>query len=586
MLTSIKKTFFLSIFILIFLNACGAGGDDSSLEYIPADTVFYMGSKDNFPIKEALLWSKNRLSLPDSYYDQFKIEPEAGATSNEKFFASLTEAFFNIYFHPETLDTQWGIAENNKIVLYTLGVSPVLKLSLSNKDLFEKQIKILEEKAGLSSQLTQLDKASYRRYSIEDGQNKGNSIDFIIGYKSNNVIMTIDINSDDKERLAIALGQKKPLKSLASSGQVEQTVEKYQFGQNSLFGFVNHKEIANALTSSDANRLAKEITYLKQKSQQGSQKGPLDSLSSAECRKDILAIVDNWPRTVFGYTQFDLKSNPEKLEFMTIVEMQDQKLLKGLQSINGYIPNYVSADNDKVFAMGIGFEISNLLPFLTQQLAVIKKQKYQCKELQKMQSEFVAKADLTALSMATVMLNGVKGVSLSLNKLELETLSPQGMPSFKNLDAIVTLTAKNAKTLFYQAQALLPMLATIEIPDDGSAFEIPVPVALPNQQKVMAYAKDNHLVVYTGDKANQYAQQLVDTELKPSASFFQILMNYAQFNHLLDKLAQISGKQDPDTQKILGVLKNANMVIKESIEVSSDGLLMKVKMTGIKKKSS
>jgi len=593
---NIFKNFSYSLLVISYLvlTGCGSDNTNNSLEYIPADSIMYIGAQEPFPIKEALIWSQKTFPIPKSVYSDFKAEPDPESSAIEKFFTLLAGDYIQLYFEPEKLEPDWGIAANNQLSFYTLGVIPVLRLNLSNKERFINKIKSFEKQAGLTSEAHTLEQAQYHRYKTEDEYSDMN-VDFIIAYDKNDVIITFDLHMDD-DTLAIALGQKKPQKSLASIQQIELINEKYQFGEHALTGFINQKELINGLTSIDANRLAKTIYYFEQYDSNKSSKdksahnnkktSPLDELRTPECRNDMLAITDNWPRTVFGYKKFDLKSDPAQLDAMLIVETNDQVFLEGLETIKGFIPEFVHNDTDKLFAIGLGLDIDNVIPFMIQQLNELKKKPYQCSLLLELQTTLKG-IDPSVLGLATMMVKGIKGISMTLNQIEGDFSDIKKLTGLKQVDATITLTANDPKSLFQTAQAFIPGLGSIEIPDDGSAFELPLPLPnpLPNKQKVMAIVKDEHIAIYTGETATKQAQNLATMSVKKSVSFMEVVIDYGKYYDLLGSFSPADIEVDPVIQEMFNSLKETDLIISESIRTSSNGLIMDVKMSVPAKKS-
>ncbi len=576
------KKLLLSLLIPLALLLHGCGGDDadSTLEYVPADAVVYIGSQEPFPLKESMVWNHKTFPFPDSIYKDLQSEALESDTSGQKFIKQLFISYLKLVSNPEILDSEWGIAAENKLTFYTLGLAPVLRLNLSDPKLFKKKIAEIETSSGITSESNQLGEASYRRYLLGDDDKA--KVWLIIGYDMNDVIITVDLGVDSENDLAIALGQKKPEKSLASTQQVDQLKEKYNFNHNALFGFINQKELINGLTSTDANRVSKMIHFFEQLS---NEKGnELDELRTPACRSDMLAIADNWPRTVFGYNQFDFRADPVKLKMQFISEINDKTLLEGLKSINGFIPNFVTNDEPKVVSWGLGLDLDNLTPFFTQQLNEIKKKSYQCAFLKETQKSLKA-VNPGMLAMATAMLQGVKGISMTLNKVEVGEISPQGMPDVKKLDTILTLSATNVKKLVLAAQALTPMLAQIEIPDDGSTFEIPMPMPISGNEKVMGFVKDSHMAVYIGDTASRQAEELSQTPLSSSSTLTSMQIDYGEYYGMIfnSLSASSAASQSPEVLEMMAMLKEVDLNFNTTMQITDDGLVFDTEMVAPQK---
>ena len=82
------------------------------------------------------------------------------------------------------------------------------------------------------------------------------------------------------------------------------------------------------------------------------------------------------------------------------------------------------------------------------------------------------------LGMFTGMANGVKGMSVSLLDFKMSTQDQE--PKLESLDALVSLSAENPSMLFNMVKPFAPMLAEVQLADNGDATDLSPILMLPS----------------------------------------------------------------------------------------------------------
>jgi hypothetical protein len=551
----------------------------SMLRLVPDDTVFFAGGLEPVPLKEWLQWTAAQFQLSkDMLNPQGMQEISAQAkTDGQRMAAQLWEEYTALVAAPDTQLAGWGFADKPQMASYAIGLSPVLcRISLSDAEQFKKKIAELETKGKITAVKEEtLGGAWFRRYAVSE---TAPSFKLIIGAADNEAVFLLDLGADSEQTLALVFGQSKPEKSLEQSGRLKSLQEKHKL-HPSMLGYIDHQQIAAGLTTKDGNRMAKMLQLLMPKFQEKEAR-QLNELQSEGCRSEVQEIAAKWPQAFFGYTAFDLKAQPAKIDSLAVMESSDQPLLDGLKSLRGFVPDYTKpAFAPAVSSFALGLNVENVGPFLMKQWTEFTQKQRSCAPLKKMQEQVKA-SNPAAVSMAAGMAAGVRGMAFSLMSLRLEQTEGGASPAPKEVDAVISLSAKDPAALVQTASAMLPQLAALQIPADGSPVALPLPLPLPFTP--MAAVNGSHLTVYAGQKAEQIAKELGKSPLESSQGILAGAVDYGRYYSLLSDAMKALGKDDPkaaEAAAMLEAMKNAKMRVAMHVDFTDRGIEMRANVT-------
>ena len=196
---------------------------------------------------------------------------------------------------------------------------------------------------------------------------------------------------------------------------------------------------------------------------------------------------------------------------------------------------------------------------------------YQCAPLVEWQQALKQNNPMPMLMMAG-MAAGVQGLSLKVNQLEIDAV--QQVP--KTADALFVLSASNVKQLFDSVKALQPSLASVELPAAGEtlplADKIPELAMLGIKPSLMA--SEHHLMIFSGDKAQQQAKELSTQPLSKSG-LLAFGMDYQQFFSVLKGTLESTGEPVPAE---LAQLMQTNMQVGMQMKAVPQGILLQSTM--------
>ena len=549
---------------------------NSTLAYIPADTVFFAGGLSTLDlqklIKESPLlggkdfnWaevSKTQVeSIQNDLQDKLKETPAL------RVLTSLYIEYMGALSQPDTLLTTFGLGSAPSYAFYASGISPVLRLQLDDKSTFLSVLAKAEKNAGVTAVEESRDGISIHRYPFENKTE--NDADLIIALQDNFLVITIDIKAAPKSDLNMALGTEKPAQNLANTTILKDLANRSNYDGRMMF-YIDHQEIVKGLTTTDGNSLAKSLTLLDKDAQD------LSALRTPECSADYQRIASNWPRTTSGYAPGSLEPGAKKIQGKLQVEINDAKLLSQLQSLQGSIPDFVkNYSTQSMLDVSMAINVSKVASVVTSIWTEIGQTEYHCAELVKMQEE-VKKQNPAMIGMGTAMVAGLKGVSASILSLDMDVVDDK--PELKTIDALFTISASDPAALIASAAMFSPGLPTI--PSDGTAIDFPLPMPLPagvNIQPKIAI-QGSHIVLFTGDESEKIAQSLANSALNTNG-IFQFNMDYGQYMKIISKFTGLMQNTPGVSQSdinMINTLTQFDMKLSEGFNFNDQGFALDI----------
>jgi hypothetical protein len=520
----------------------GTQGANAVLEYVPADTPIFSGQLRPFPLRAYL----NSVAGNYQNYQAIALPNDADMGSSQaKFFASLYKAYISGLKSPELLLSSFGLPDTLQAYAYTLGAVPVLKWQIANPEAFWALLDKAEQDSGFTHRAGDMAGQAYRAYELLTLDEGGaDTLELLFAQKDGMMTATLIGNSLDPELLALALEQTKPEQSLADAGTLGDIASAHGFMDMNI-GFINHVEIVKALTTHDGNMLAAQLVKLFADGED-----PFDELKTQECRTELLGIAANWPRTVVGLKGFSVTDEHSDIDTALVVESHNSVIMAALKKMRGFIPAYARDVNDGVFAMGLGLNVAELTPALGEIWQDLQRPSFACAPLAEMQAQ-LSEQNPAMLGMMTGMVNGVKGIGLSLLDYSLGT--QQGTePVLESLDALVSLSADNPGMLFDMVKPFLPMLADVQL--------------IPDAEPVDMSAR----LMYTGDKGKALADSLARESVTVNG-LYSMSADYGRMFTPMVTLLEMTGERVPPE---FSMMKDYDMRLQMSLNIADEGLVM------------
>jgi len=600
-----------AVFVLLLgVNGCQTtarsnGGDDNILSYVPADSIYFAGGAQAWSVNEMFtMFGHTSGFIELALQDSAKNSDKPITTPGDKMVQQLLAAYFDATNQPQNFSNTSGIGDKFSFAIYSVGIIPVLRIQLQNTVKFESYIQNIETQAQITPVIENQAQLTIRKYSFRDDKTSTNTRNssLVIAVQNNYALLTLnfDETSDElKHANQQILGIIKPGKAL-NIDRLTALVDKYHFDPRFIF-YIDHKEIIRGFTSnqnqfgemvkmfeelSASNKLVSATEDLVGEAPAPEQKQApapqtdakkndfFAQLQTPACQSELAAKAENWPQTVAGYTILDLQNKPAVTEYKTVVEINDKNFVKSLSSLRGVVPEYVATkEQAMIFGFGLGINIDAIAPFVMDFIKEFSAHDYQCKFLADLKQKMQESNPSMLIAMATGMAAGVFGASATLLNFEGNfDGGKQKMPEISDFQAIVTVSAKNPQILLMSLRQINPNFPPIQLPEDGTPVELPLPLPIPDRIKLAQ--KGKHIVAYIGKDSIKLAQDLQNLPLQGNGFLASNIdfLKFIKFGKSLPGANPDAPDSDQKLQEALEFFGKFKYRFIENIEFSDYGI--------------
>ncbi len=537
------------------------------LDYVPADTMLFSGQFKPVDMADYL----SSMGFGPQYYANPEFEQvlqelagSADSSPEARFLVSLLRNYLDVLTPGQDFSAKSGFKAKMRTLIYMVGLSPVSRMEVADADAFFGMFDRAEQDSGFSHQQVNSADVSYRRYRF---QKDDISIDLLVTVKEGWATLALTSDKLASANVSELLAVTKPAKSLNTENTLGRIAAKYNLSRDAL-GFVSFTELARTLTTTDGNRLARDLNGLF-----AAELEPvLAAWRTKDCQQDVGSIAANWPGVFFD-SELDY-STPGRTHIVSdmLLASENKPVLTALSSLRGYLPPHLQHnDLSSMFHVGLGIDPVQLSAAVGKVWSNMTEPAYSCQPLAELQQNLKQSNPVAMLAMAG-MANGVQGMSVTVNGLTLDAANM--MPT--EADALVTLSVANVRSFIEGLAVLTPALAGVQLPATG--VEVDITDIVPDAAMFGVAAKlklsDDHLLLYSGAKAKQQADAVANSKLAKNG-LFSMGLDYAAFFNTLIKTMESSGAEVPEN--IRG-LQDMNMKLALTVDITEQGILTNTKM--------
>ncbi len=506
------------------------------MSYIPAETpilaVFVNDSKhpipQNFQEKMDNLYSSIGKMLKTTYLDAYKgytkrANPEADTASVDEF----AEKWFNEE-GIKKLGLKMGETE---LALYLVDLFPVMRVNLASSHsmdeiLDEMMTKINEDKPG---QVIKKDVKDTTVYQLGDKEMQA-----LISLKGDTVVASLAPTRQVDALMPKLLGFEKPAQNIKQANQFNDTIAKYNYLGNSLM-WVNFRELADYVVN-PAQHQTPMLDVLKIQ----------DNMMSEDCKVEVLAMFDKFPRFVSGSTLLD----EHQMDSHMIIEMPSD-LGSKLSTISGRIPNA----KDAAFSYGFSFDIVAAKALAQEFATNIETTPYKCEFFTGMN----AKAAMFKAQLEQPLppfVSNFKGFNVVIDELDLDMTKTEPAQMIKTLKAKVLLAVDNPEALKGMAEMMKPDLQKLGLTSGGKAVNISdlIPVKgtmMPiNLDYVFLAMGEETIGLSLGENTDVELADVVSGE--STSALFDFSISSELYKKIFESIASAESKLPEDVKKQFG----------------------------------
>ncbi len=547
----------IAIIAVISFSTVNAASNNSAdlLKYIPADTPYVIASTQPFPSALAdklepsvdeILKAYQRILRQMMAEQLVKMSAEEGGGENAEQFRGLMEEVIGLL----SLDSirGAGIERESAFVFYGNGLMPVLRLELSDPDLFDAAISRIEDKAGKQLLLGEAKGTAYK-YANAD------KINLIIATLDDQVVITIVPASFDERQVALALGIKAPRKNLKKSKALQAIDKEYGFS-GYLTGYIDTERLAGIFSGNTTDQDNDFFTAIGDKPPE---------LTTA-CATEIMEMAGIAPRIVFGYAGV----SSERVDSAMIIELRED-LAAGLATIPAAVPG-LGLDPGGFMSFGFGLNPMALREFYEARLDAMEADPYECDKFADLQAG-VAKGREALNTPLPPVVYSFRGLVANIADIQGLDLSSSTAP--ESIDASILIAIENAESLVMMAAMMDPQIAALNLLPDGKPVKLVLTQLAEFAGDAFAALSTDALSISLGEGAAANAADMLVADSAEPAPFMSMNMDSARYYSMIGE-AMLQEPVGDDAEKTPKAIRDAmrdvmalsgNMYERLSVEV-------------------
>ncbi len=509
------------------------------MEYIPADTpilVTYMKDPkhpipENLKLKVGKMFNNIGEIMKVAMQENMKKYDNKAENSD----VNASEEFIDKWFSEDGLKKMGVSIEENEFALYTVNYFPVMRMTLAKSHNIEELFDELMVKANQSEADAALKKTvdGHTVYIIGDKEMK-----VMFSIKGNSIAGSFAPSREVDQLMPQLLGFEKPSKNIAQSKQYHNTVNKYNYLRNNVY-WINFRELADVFVNPSQH----ETPLIDMLEVQ-------DNMFSADCKTEILGMVDKFPRLVGGYTS---------MEEHTISSHMAIELAEGLGSklstMTGRIP---SSGADAAISYGFSFDIEAAKKLALEFVSEIEVSPYKCEYMSNLNNQVQTfKAQLE--QPLPPFVSNFKGVNVIVNELDLDLTQKDPSEMVKNLKAKFLLAVDNPEALKGMAEMMMPEIQKLGLKKGESAVNISNLIPISGSQ--IPVNLDHVFLAMGGDTLGASLGEGTDAELTKdvsadsSSELFNINISAEIYKNLFSGLGDLSKDLGDGAQQQINIQK-------------------------------
>ena len=518
-----------TVAVLVSCRADVAHESEQLLQYIPAETPYVMAFTkplpddlmDKFePVVDQTLSGYERILRYKVSEVMVELSREEGGAEKAKQLQELVDEFTSLMSVQGLRDA--GIDRDSVFAIYGDGLLPVFRIELSDRDKFDAAVSRLESKSPQKFQVGTVGGESYRYYDIEEAR-------FVVATPGDSAVITIVPSTYSDERLARALGIKKPQDNVADG--LEEIRNAYDFTDH-FVGFVDVEKLAASFLG-DPSGLNKELLLI-------AEHDPEELME--ECRAEFAELASVAPRVVVGYTNV----NKSFLDTRMVVELRED-IASGLATLPTAVPG-LGADLGGLLSFGFSLDPMAARSFLEARLDAMEADPFECADLGELQASVAQGRQALAQPLPPVVYN-FSGMLAHISDVQGMNLGTKKPP--ESVDASFLVAFKNAQDLVNMASMMIPQVAEMNLLPDGKARALDLPQLAEIADKAFVALSNVGISVAMGEGSaeNSEAMLVADVEMPPPfVSFSMDSKRYYDF--VGDALMQENETEDGESEPL------------------------------------
>lgn len=542
----------LAVTCLALLGACkdgasvseGLSSDDGVLRFVPADTPYLFTSGaplpdemlDKFEPKVDEMLKAYQVVFRDVFRSTLaKNKGDMSADEMQRMSAVVDELATLL-----SIDglRNAGFERESKMALYGNGLLPVMRIEVSDADLFDAQISRIEEAAGESMSVAELDGQSYRYVGDEE-------IQLVVGTFDGNAVFALVPGKFDDDQTRQLFGLTLPAKSIAETDTLANIVKEYGYTDHYL-GFLDVRRIASTFIDTPTDLDAALLASMEH------EPGEISDV----CKQEIRDVAEIAPRLVFGYDEI----TEEAMSGSMVIELR-KDIAAGLSTIAAAVPG-LGSDPGGLLSFGISFDLMALREFYEGRLDAMEADPFECEYFADLQAGVGKGREALNQPMPPVVyaMRGFNAVVDDIGDFDLAANQPP-----EEIDASVLFAMEDAQTMVAMGAMFSPQLAELDLQPDGKPVKLDLPQIQALGQVVYAAMIENAVAVSVGAGAEKRVTSILRAKAVEPPPLFSMTMDAGRYYALIGEAMMVENdkKETELSQESREALRDAMLAVGE-----------------------
>ena len=443
----------------LLLAACSHKDKDAPLAFAPADTPYVIANLDvlDDSTRKAIL-AQVDAEMP-AQVAQMKSQADQLAEKDAdmaKYLRTVAGEFDGKT--AEQVFQETGLNPKGYMALYGLGLSPVLRMELSDANAFQQFVTKLQNDYGKKFDTATLGTQSYQRYVTPTSH-----VQFIIAVVGKHAVLAMLPQDAAQPLLRQALGLDRPAKSIQDTDRLTDLAKSKGYAKWAV-GEIDLTRLLPLFVSGQ-DPLAQSLQKMRAENESAKTGEPVTNLMQVapSCAGEADRIAARVPKMSMGYTTLDEKHRDMRFD-VTLAN----DIVTAFNGLKVELPG-LGSDPSAPFEMSLALPMQQVRAFWGAQAQAVADKPFTCPMLDNLNETFSSLGDAVQKA-AVPPIGDLLGMHVAI-----DSYAPNpggGMPKFSGRVVIGT---NNPAGLLAMAQVTSPMLNGVKPTSDGK------PVALPAQ---------------------------------------------------------------------------------------------------------
>ncbi len=521
----------------LFLSACSSDepssdafvDEDSILRFVPADTPYLLATGTPLP-DELLDEIEPEMEMMMEAYQTIirsalqESVQETGAPMSDEQIEWLT-AILNELTSLVSVDglRDAGFERDSRMAFFGHGLLPVLRIEVSDEQKFEDMITRIEEAAGESMNVGEIDGESYR-YAGGEGGN------IIIGTFEGNAVFTYLPPMMGDDELRMLLGLTLPDESIAATSTLGDIAEKYGYTDHYI-GLIDIMQVASVFIDEPSGLNAPLLEAFEYDR----------SELSEVCREEFREMAGVAPRMVFGYDTVNL----EKISGSFVIEMRED-IATGLAATAAPVPG-LGTDFGGLISFGMGGDYGATKDFIEARIDAFEADPFECEAFAELQFTMEQMREGLNQPLPPVIYS-FRGFNVVVDDVEGFDIAANEPPSPDAIDATAMVAMADAQAMVAMGAMFVPQLAALDLQPDGNPIALDLPEIEAMGVTVYAAMVDDGLAISMGDDAEDRVTEILNAEIIEPTPVFSMAMDAGRYYELIAESVMIDTDDNLDDE--------------------------------------